>query len=101
MSDPLEQLSDADLHALSKNDLESMSDAGLKIVAASGSGAPKADEAPKAEPWGHWAIRQGLPLAGQVLGGIGGGALATPETGGLGTIPAAMAGASAGNVVGN
>lgn len=40
MADPLEQLSDADLQALSKNDLDSMSDTGLKIVAASGPAKP-------------------------------------------------------------
>lgn len=87
MADPLEQLSDADLQALSKNDMESMSDEGLKIVAASGP-----TQEPKAEPWGHWAIRQGLPLAGTIGGGIGGGALAGPI--------GAVGGSAAGNAAG-
>lgn len=95
MSDPLEQLSDSDLHALSKNDLDSMSDEGLKIVASSGNSAE-----PAKEPFMHKAIRNVLPMAGTVLGGLGAGALATPETLGVGTAPAAMAGAAAGNVAG-
>lgn len=96
MADPLEQLSDSDLHALSKNDLDSMSDEGLKIVAAG----DHQEAAPAPEPWGHWAIRKGLPLAGQLGGGLAAGALATPETAGVGTIPAAMAGAAGGQVAG-
>lgn len=98
MADPLEQLSDSDLQALSKNDLNSMSDEGLKVVAASGK--PAADEASKEEPLGHKIIREGLPIAGQIGGGLIAGALATPETAGAGTIPAAMAGAGVGAAAG-
>lgn len=93
--DPLEQLSDQDLHALAGNNLESMSDHGLQILASSGKGSDqklsdglKMDD----EPLGHQLIRQGLPIAGQIAGGLGGTALAGP-VGGIG-------GAAAGSVAG-
>lgn len=102
MADPLEHLSDSDLQALAKNDLNSMSDEGLKIVAASGdSGPARAAETPKEEPLGHKIIRNVLPVVGQVGGALAAGALATPETLGVGTLPAAMAGSAAGNIAGN
>lgn len=54
-----------------------------------------------AEPLGHKVIREGLPILGQIGGALGAGALATPETGGLGTVPAAMAGSAAGYAAGS
>lgn len=87
MADPLEQLSDSDLQALSKNDMNSMSDEGLKIVAATGNKAPAQDQ--KEEPLGHWAIRKGLPLLGTVAGGLAGE--------GVASIPLAAAGNAVGS----
>lgn len=85
MADPLEQLSDSDLQALAKNDLHSMSDEGLKIVASSGSSAPKAAEP---EPFGHKLIREGLPMVGMIGGGMAGE--------GVASVPLAAAGNAAG-----
>lgn len=86
MTDPLEQLSDADLQALSKNNMDAMSDEGLKIVAASGS---KSEPQEPEEPLGHKLIRKGLPVAGMVAGGLMGE--------GVGSIPMAAAGNVAGS----
>lgn len=52
------------------------------------------------EPLMHKVIREGLPLAGQVAGGLGAAALATPETMGAGALPAGMAGAGIGQAAG-
>jgi len=52
------------------------------------------------EPFMHKVIREGLPLAGQVGGGLIAGALATPETMGVGTLPAGLAGGAAGQAAG-
>lgn len=100
MADPLEQLSDSDLQALAKNDLHAMSDEGLKVVAASGDSAPP-EPAKQEEPLGHKIIREGLPIIGQIGGGVAAGAAALPETLGVGSIPAAMGGAAVGNAAGN
>ena len=88
MSDPLEQLSDSDLQALANDDLHSMSDEGLKVVA-SGASAPPAAAPQPSEPIGHRLIRQGLPLAGTIGGGLLGE--------GVASIPLAAAGNVAGS----
>ena len=48
----------------------------------------------------HNAPRTALGFAGSALGAAGAGALATPETAGLATIPAALAGGAAGGAAG-
>jgi hypothetical protein len=93
----LSHLSDDELDAAIKShspDLSHMSDADLDAAIKA------ASPAPPEEPLGHKIIRQGLPLLGQVAGGMGAGALATPETFGAGAIPAAMAGAGVGKAGG-
>lgn len=61
--------------------------------------APPAGDTPEV-PWWRRALATGARVGGSWLGAIGAGALATPETGGLGTIPAAMAGGAAGGAGG-
>lgn len=93
MADPFSQLSDSDLQALANNNLNAMSDQGLQIIAASDNSSelppptpPGAPETP--EPLGHKIIREGLPLAGT----IGGGMLGE----GIASVPLAAAGNVAG-----
>lgn len=68
--------------------------AGLK-----GPGDTTAPAAPEIPAWRKYLAM--IPrVGGSWLGALGAGALATPETGGLGTVPAAMAGGAAGGAAG-
>lgn len=60
---------------------------------------PEASDAPEVPLWRR-ILATGARVGGSWLGALGAGALATPETAGLGTIPAAMAGGAAGGALG-
>lgn len=96
----LSQLSDADLDAISQNNLKDVSDQGLDVIHAQ-SAPPPAETGivASAKRFGNQVVED-LPTYGAMAGGVAAGLPAGAATLGLGTIPAALTGAGMGAAAG-
>lgn len=96
----LSQLSDADLDALSRNDLSKVSDQGLELVHAQAPApAPESGIMASAKRIGNQVVED-LPMYGGAVGGAVGGIPAAAATMGVGAIPGAIYGAGLGAAAG-